>query len=124
MIRRLLLCAALLVLMAAPAVAQTDVPNPPGTTKLVWDHDGLNVTAWKLQIDAEPWTTITPTPPANADGLGWWVAFPALTPGQHSLKVSACNIAGCGVSDPLVVNVLVIPTKPTGLRVQLSGGGS
>lgn len=116
---RRVVCALLFLWLVATgaASAQTPVPIPspvPATYKLSWDHDGVNVASWKLTIDGTD-QAITPTGPTNGDD--WEVAFPALTPGNHTLTVSACNISGCGTSDPLSVRVVVVPARPTGLRI-------
>lgn len=106
------------VIAAGAASAQTTVPSPiPSSTRLVWDHDGVNVSSWKLTIDG---TDQVVTPSASpADGAqAWSIPFPALTPGAHTLIVCAVNVAGSGCSDPpFSVKVVVVPSKPTALRI-------
>ncbi len=105
--------------LAAAQSSTTIVPSPtPTTTRLMWDHDGLNVESWKLHLDA----TEEPITPTKEAAEAWSIPFPALTPGEHVLKVSACNIGGCGTSDPFAVKVVVIPAKPSALRVAVGGG--
>lgn len=114
------LVATLLIAAADPAAAQTPPPVTPGAT-LLFDHDGLNVASWDMQLDTGAWTTVSPV---RGDRIGtttpavyaWAVPFPAATPGAHTLKIRACNIAGCAVSDPYAFQMVLIPSKPGNLR--------
>lgn len=117
MITRRGLWLGILLLCGLPtgAGAQTAVA-PNASTVLQWDHNGINVDRWLLTVDAAAPVMVTPTAPATLP-VGWSLPFPSLTPGPHTLTVSACNLAGCGVSDPLVVRVIVVPDKPTTLRI-------
>lgn len=94
--------------------AQTPVPSPvPSTTKIAWQHDGLRVESWKLRVDSvESTISVTHEPDTS-----WTTPFPAMTPGNHTIEVAACNIAGCSWSDPLGVVLVVIPNKPLQLTV-------
>jgi hypothetical protein len=102
--------------------AQHPVPSPvPPTYKLTWDHDGINVSQWTVTIDDGLASGVVPTPMGGACALdgticSWQIPFPALTPGTHTLRVSACNVAGCGVSEPFAVVVVVVPGPPVNLR--------
>ena len=91
------------------------MPSPtPASTRLAWDHDGVATDRYELVVDnGTPTDLGKPTP----TGQTYDVAFPALTPGQHTLIVRACNIAGCAASAPFPVSVVVIPTPPTTLRI-------
>jgi hypothetical protein len=110
----------LVLLIVASARAQTPAPSPPGTTRLAWDHDGLNVATWELVIDANAPVTVTPT--ALAPGQ-WAIPFPALTPGAHTLVVRACNVAGCTASDPFAVTVVATPNPfPGGGNLRIVPG--
>lgn len=47
------------------------------------------------------------------------VNFPAFTPGNHTIAVSASNIAGeSAKSNPLAFIFVVVPGVPTNLRIQ------
>lgn len=102
----------LVLLFAATGLAQTPVPSPtPATTSVAWDHDGVNVDSFKLLSDGAVVSTM-PSTDRKA-------AFPALTPGMHTLVVQACNIAGCASSTPLVVRIVVVPSNPTNIRIEV-----
>lgn len=103
------------ILFFTPALAygQVDVTNP-GTAQLAWDHDGINVDSFVVSVDGQDQT---PIPFVASPNGTYTTAFPALTPGLHTLRVAACNIAGCRQSDPFDVNVVVVPSQPTGLRI-------
>lgn len=101
--------------VVVPATAQTQVPSPtPATTKLAFDHDGINTDTYKLVVDgvATDLGKLTPV-----SGQTYETPFPALTPGPHSIVVQACNIAGCSASTPFPVSVVVVPTPPGALRI-------
>jgi len=111
--RFLLTCA--LVLLASAAAAQTQVPSPtPPSTKLAWDHDGVNTDGYKLVVDGAATDLGKPAP---VTGQTYEVPFPALTPGTHTLIVQACNLAGCASSAPFPVQVVVVPAAPGALRI-------
>lgn len=117
MMRRLLLAATLLLVLPVLAHAQTDV-TPGPTTKLAWDHDGINVDRFELKVDG----TLSATIPFAFEQDGTYeTPFPALTPGVHQLIVAACNIAGCADSDPFLVRVVVVPAKPSNIRIVVGG---
>jgi hypothetical protein len=113
---RTLLPLGLVLALASGAAAQVPVPVPtPRTTTLAWDHDGVNVTTWTLTVDG----TARPVTPARLPASDTWeIPFPPLVAGVHELKVSACNVAGCGVSSPLEILSVGVPPAPTGLRVR------
>ena len=109
---------ALLALCAVPALAQTPVPSPtPPTTKLAFDHDGLNTDGYRLKVDALAPVAITPTCAVVASVRSCELPFPALTPGAHTLTIIAWNIAGEAVSAPFPVTVIVVPTAPANIRI-------
>ena len=92
---RRLLFVLLFLLLALPVSAQTPVPSPtPATTRLAFDHDGVNTDGYRLKIDAEAAVAITPTCAVVATVRTCELPFPALTPGQHVLVLIAWNIAG------------------------------
>lgn len=116
--RRLLLAATLLLLLLPVlAHAQTDV-TPGPTTRIYWDHDGVNVERFEVKIDGVVNATI---PFAFEQSGTYSTPFPAITPGVHQLIVSACNTAGCADSDPLMVRVVVVPAKPSNIRIAVAG---
>lgn len=105
-----------IVVLAIPVLchAQTDV-TPSATTRLTWDHDGVNVDRFELKVDGLVTTTI----PFRFELDGSYdTPFPALTPGVHQIIVSACNITGCAESDPFMVRVVVVPAKPSNVRIE------
>ncbi|HMN09320.1 MAG TPA: hypothetical protein PKC83_11090 [Gemmatimonadaceae bacterium] len=100
---------------AAEVVAQTQVPSPtPASTRIAWDHDGLNTDRYELVVDGKV-TDLGKLTPAN--GTTYEVPFPALTPGPHTLVLQACNVAGCAASPPFPVSVIVQPSAPSPLRI-------
>jgi hypothetical protein len=47
------------------------------------------------------------------------VPFPAFTPGNHTLQITAQNVAGeSGKSSPLSFTFVVVPAVPTGLIIK------
>ena len=119
--KRLLAIGILAVLVSAfvvPArvLAQEPVPSPtPTNWFLAWDHNGINVDGFKLFIDGgNVFDLGLPTPEPDGKYLS---PFPALTPGPHTLEVSAFNVAGESGKATLVVNVVVVPADPTNLII-------
>lgn len=111
----LLVIAATLILPGL-AQAQTQVPSPiPPTTKLAWDHDGINTDRYLIIVDNN--SPIIDVGKPTPVGQTYETAFPPLTPGQHTLVVCAENIAGRGCSQPFPVSVVVIPSAPASLRI-------
>lgn len=117
--------------------------TPVGTRldSLRWEHNTADITAaavnrFELCYDtATPCATITPTaavftptaaqggPPA-AGNTAYKMLLPALTVGQHSVTVKACNADACGVaSSPFVFRFAVVPGTPVGVGL-IPGGGS
>lgn len=115
------------LLFAAAAHAQVVVP-PSGNRSIQWDHDGVDVEKFVVLsdnvvvVDNIPTTPCTSCTPVTPGLKVFSVAFPALTPGNHTLHVQACNVAGCGVSDPLGIRIVVIPSKPLNFRVAVTPG--
>lgn len=104
------------VLFASTVLAQQPVPAPtPSTTKLAWNHDGVNVDGFRLTIDGGTPTDLGAVT-RQADGH-YEIAFPALTPGLHTLSLVAYNIAGNSASAVLSVRLVAIPADPTNLRI-------
>jgi hypothetical protein len=110
---------ALALLAPMSAQAQTPVPSPtPATTKLAFDHDGINTDGYRMKVDATAAVAITPTCAVVATVRTCELPFPALTPGAHSLVLIAWNIAGESASAPFLVTVVVVPTVPTNIRIK------
>jgi hypothetical protein len=115
--RTLITALALVLAISVPSFAQTTVPSPiPPTTRIAFDHDGLNTTGYKLKVDTGEPTIVATTPLAGSPG-SLTIAFPALTPGVHELTVSAFNADGEAASDIFTVRVTVVPAKPLNLRL-------
>jgi hypothetical protein len=113
-----LLFVLILVLVALPSAGQTPVPSPtPPATLLSWDHDGVNTDGYALAVDGVR-SVVTATCAVVASVRSCTVPFPALTPGQHTLIVSAYNVAGESAADPFLVNVVVKPLKPVNIRIK------
>jgi hypothetical protein len=100
----------LLLLLSTVASAQTPVA---GTERLAWSHDGVNVSRFELSVDAGPQTALVVT----QTGLDYTAPLPALTPGTHTLSLTACNVAGCSAPLAIQVRVVVIPAVVTNLRI-------
>jgi len=108
---------ALACLVATSANAQTPVPSPtPASTRLQFDHDGVNTDGYRLQIDGGEKLLVTANCVAGTVRT-CDIPFPALTPGAHTLVVIAWNIAGEAASDPFLVSVVVVPAKATNIRI-------
>jgi hypothetical protein len=105
------------VVGVATASAQTPIPSPtPPTTKLGFDHDGLNTDGYRLKVD-DTVTLVTATCTGVNQARTCEIPFPALTPGAHTLWVIAFNTAGEASSDPFPVLVFVQPAKATNIRI-------
>lgn len=106
-----------LVVGVATASAQTPVPSPtPPTTRLGFDHDGVNTDGYRLKVD-DVTALVTATCTGVAAARTCEIPFPALTPGNHTLWVIAFNAAGEAASDPFPVTVFVQPAKATNIRI-------
>jgi hypothetical protein len=117
--KRLLFAVALAFLVAPSVSAQTPVPSPtPATTRLAFDHDGVNTDGYRLKVDEAVAVAITPTCAVVASVRTCEIPFPALTPGAHSLVLIAWNIAGEAASAPFAVTVVVIPAVPANIRIR------
>lgn len=112
------LVAACLLIPAGAAAQSPAVPVPsPNTLKLAWDHDGLNTDGYALTVDGVR-AVVTPTCAVVNTVRTCEMPFPALTPGDHTLIVSAFNAAGEASADPLLVTVFVKPAKPGNVRLK------
>jgi hypothetical protein len=110
--------------LAAPVAAQNVVP----TSKLTWDQPNVPdaPTAQGYTFKYYPDAVVTGTALASvtcsvitAPTVTCTVAFPAFTPGSHTLALTASNIAGESVkSAPLAFTFVVVPSAPNSLRIQ------
>ncbi len=100
----------LLLAFAAPVAAQ--VTAGPGA-QLAWDHDRVNTTRFEAVIDGN----VNNPRDIGLPATNLW-PLPALTGGNHSVQLRACNAAGCsGWSTALQIQVIVVPGVPTNLRL-------
>lgn len=93
------------------------MPTPiAGNEKLAFDHDGVDTASYYTVVDNGTPALFVPT---AVEGIPnrWKTPFPAMTPGDHDIKVKACNVAGCSESDVLAIRVVVIPQQPSGLGI-------
>lgn len=111
-----LMLACLVLLVAASAAAQTQLPSPlPSTCKVQWDHSGIDVQRWEVRVDGSVWTS---APAPTQSGTVWTVTpCPTLSVGAHTLVVAACNVSGCNVSSPFSFRLVVVPLAPTNARM-------
>jgi hypothetical protein len=103
-------------MIAELLVAAMMLQGPPATkrSELKFEHDGLNTTRYEVCVDALPCTTIATTNTATT----YFSPFPAVTPGQHTATVRACNPDIC--SDPsnqIEFKFVALPNAPSGLTI-------
>ena len=118
-----LLLALAFTFVAGSAFAQVATP----VSKLAWDQGGQDlatVQAYTYQHYDDGSATGVVFPPASITVTGIaspftvTATFPAFTPGQHTVTVSASNVAGeSGQSNSLAFNFVVQPVTPTNLRL-------
>jgi hypothetical protein len=116
---------ALLLLLPVQAHGQT--PVTPAST-IAWDQQAPSLTAaqgytYTLQVDGtrQPAPT-TATCSGTSAPYTCQAAFPALTPGPHTIAVSAATVvngvaAESAFSAPLSVLMVVAPAVPANLRI-------
>lgn len=110
----------LLLSLASSAHAQTTVVMPvPSQTRLAWDHDGLNATAFRVYDSAALLKEVAiGGPDLVAITGGFHTSFPALTPGVHDIYIAGVNVDLEGErSDVLRVRMAVVPNKPNNPRI-------
>ena len=120
-----ILFAIIILAFASVAYAQ---PNPPATggNKIGWDQSAPTLAeaqgyTYKYYPDASPTgtTLATVTCAGTTSPYQCEVAFPAFTPGNHTLTLTASNIAGESVkSAPLNFVFTVTPSAPTNLKIK------
>lgn len=120
----------LMIGWAGQAMAQATTPIV-GTEKLGWDQDAnsqadLALIKWQAYLD----TATTPVPILNATcgptkGANGWPCqgdIPALTPGDHSIVLTAYLEVGTNKIEspkaaPLAVRMVVAPTAPINPKI-------
>lgn len=124
--RRLILAASLLSLcVAGPVTAQT--PPAIGTSMLVWDQDAPDLaTAQSYSFKYYPDGAAAGTALSGVSCSGsaspflCQAAFPAFTPGTHTLVLTANNVAGESPKSapPFGFVFVVTPGAPANLRIK------
>ena len=126
---------------ASEAALLQTTPVATAVNSLRWEHNTVDLTSaavvrFELCYDtASPCPTITTTasaftptsaqggPPA-AGNSAFKMLLPALTPGNHTVTVKACNTELCGdASTPFAFTFVVKPGVPTALGLIPGGGG-
>lgn len=105
------------MLCAVPVAAQTGTPS----SQLAWDQPAQTLAAAQaLTFGYYPDAVTTRTALTGVTCAGTTapfqcaVAFPAFTPGNHTLTISASNVAGeSGKSTVLTFAFVVVPGTPT-----------
>jgi hypothetical protein len=82
---------------------------------LQFDHNFLNTTRYEVCVDTLPCVElVTTTPTAGVREA----PFPAVTPGEHSASVRACNPDICSDnSNVITFKFVAIPDTPGNLRI-------
>lgn len=114
----------LLLFLLLPSVQQP--PTATASSKLVWMMTGQDLNTvqgygykWYLdgsatgnQFSGVLCSGVTPS-------FECVVAFPPVTQGNHSVRISATNAAGEGeLSDPFAFAFVGSPSKPTGITIR------
>ena len=79
-----------------------------------------SVTRFEMQIDDGAWGSIgipTDTAPISG-GRTYRVPVPALVPGDHTVRIRACNVDVCSTAAVLTFRLIVMPVAPTNLRIR------
>jgi len=112
---------AALILVTATAVLAQAIP----TSKLGWDQGAPTLAeaqGYTYLVYADGATTpltLTATCVGTATPFQCEAPFPAFTPGNHTLTMSAKNAAGeSAKTAPFPFTFVVIPATPTGLRIK------
>lgn len=105
------------MLGAANVSAQVSLPSPvPTTTRLCWDHDGVNLDGFSIYLDATPKVDAMKPVPV---GTTYCIPFPAMTPGSHSITITAYNVKGESAKPaPLTLTLIInVPAIPSNIRI-------
>lgn len=70
---------------------------------LEWQHDGVNVTEFKCQIDSGTLASLGKPEPTGTTYSAALSTCGTIEKGQHLLYVYACNTAGCAVATAIYV---------------------
>jgi hypothetical protein len=116
--KRLIIVVAVFLGLATPALAQLPIEAGKQFT-LAATHDGVNVDGFRVYVDG---AQAAPDIPASAVVSGTVTSAPlaGLTPGSHTLQMSAFNAIGEVKSAPLLISAITLPTAPTGLKITLT----
>lgn len=106
--------------MIAELVLAFLLQNPPATRRsfLAFTHDGVNTTKYQACIDALPCVDLIRASRPDIPAGEIWMNFPAVTPGDHTATVVACNDTVC--SDPSNVatfKFVAIPNNINDLKI-------
>ena len=112
----------LFLLLATIASGQTGTP----ASKLTWDQtapDLASAAAYTYLYYPDGATTSVTLTAVTCTGtvspFVCQVAFPAFTPGSHTLTLSASNVAGESAhSAPFAFVFVVVPSVPTNIRIR------
>ena len=122
---------AVVLLFAGTASAQTSQTVVAGATYvLTWDQGDTDAPAFQyyLIVDGVPQMPQAATcVDKSANGVTSFecsVPFPAMTPGNHTITVTATTIVDGTMfqsmtSDPLNIRLVPAPNKPGGLRITI-----
>lgn len=113
-----------LVALSLAAVASAQTTGTP-SSKLLWDQaatDQATAQGYTYKFYADGATTGTALTGVTCAGTAspfiCSVAFPAFTPGAHTVVVTASNVAGeSSKSVSLSFTFVVIPATPANLRI-------
>ena len=113
----------LLVIFASVAYAQ---PPATGSSKIGWDQTAPTLAeaqgyTYKYYPDTATvgTTLISVTCVGTVSPYQCEVAFPAFTPGAHTLTLTANNLAGeSAKSSPLSFAFIVTPSSPSNVRIK------
>jgi len=101
----------------------TMMQGAPATKRsyLAFTHDKVNTTKYQACVDALPCVDLVDGPRSSEAPLNEiWKLFPAVTPGDHTATVVACNTDVC--SDPSNVatfKFVALPNAPGNLRIEI-----
>jgi hypothetical protein len=138
MYRRLYLIALLVAMLPAPAAAQQ--PTAP-TDRLAWDQTQATESvapqySWVFVVDGARQAAAIPASAVvctrvSTDAITCRTSYPPLTPGRHELRLITVRTIPDGTNPPLVVesapsapfviDLIVAPPAPTGLRNERGG---
>jgi hypothetical protein len=120
---RTLVCAVGLLAMASLATAQS---TGTSSSKLAWDQTGV-----ASAVDAQALTyryyadgsatgiVLTGVTCAGTTTVTCSAPFPAFTPGNHAITLTAANVAGESIkSSSFAFVFVVVPSAPGNLRIQ------